>query len=219
MRFWWFLHRESLTSSEKTLARNAYADCLRYLDDEIGRLIDALMARGRLERTIIVITADHGEHFGEHDLWLHGNSLYQPLVHVPLMVIAPGQVPADHRIAAPVSTADLPATCLDLLGIAEHGIPGRSLAAVWSGAELEPRAVISEVLTPPITPPCQGASPIFRGSMRSVRLGDLKYIRNEDGGEELFDIAADPGELTNLASLPERHDDLHRMRAALEQAL
>ena len=219
MRFWWFISRDSLTSSEKDLARNAYTDCLRYLDDEIGRLIDALNARGRLDETIIIITADHGEHFGEHDLWLHGNSLYDPLVHVPLMVIAPGHAPSDESIAAPVSTADLPATVLDLLDIADADIPGRSLAGVWSGAETEPRAVISEVVTPPITPPCQGASPIFRGSMQSVRLGDLKYIRNEDGGEELFNIAADPDELTNLAAQPERHDDLQRMRAALDQAL
>jgi hypothetical protein len=78
--------------------------------------------------------------------------------------------------------------------------------------------VISEVLTPPITPPCQGASPVFRGSMRAVRIGDLKLIHNEDGGEELFDLASDPDEQANLAALPDRQADLQRLRAVLSAA-
>ena len=54
LRFWWFARRDSVTSSEKSLARQAYADCLRYLDHEIGRLLDELDARGRLDRTLII---------------------------------------------------------------------------------------------------------------------------------------------------------------------
>lgn len=218
LRFWWFLQRDSLTSDEATLARDAYADCVRYLDHEIGRLIDALEARGVLDNTLIIVTADHGEHFGEHDLWLHGNSLYEPLVHVPLMVIAPGRAPDGLRISQPVSTADVGATVQDVLRLSSGNLPGRSLAGVWNGAEIEPRPAVSEVLTPPITPPCQGASPIFRGAMRAVRLGGLKLICNEDGGEELFDLAADPSESQNLATLPERQADLERMRAILDAA-
>lgn len=213
LRFWWFLQRDTLTSDEAALARNAYTDCLQYLDDEIGRLLGELEARNVLKDTVVIITADHGEHFGEHNLWLHGNSLYQPLVHVPLMVIAPGRVPEGRRIAAPVSTADIAATLQNVLGLRSGAMPGRSLAALWNGTESEPRPVISEVLTPPITPPCQGASPIFRGSMRSVRLGDLKLICNEDGGEELFDLATDPSESQNLAALPERQADVERLRS------
>ncbi|MBL8851002.1 MAG: sulfatase [Planctomycetaceae bacterium] len=215
LRFWWFLERESLTADEATLARDAYADCVRYLDSEIGRLIDELEARGALDNTLIVVTADHGEHFGEHDLWLHGNSLYEPLVHVPLIVVAPQTAPEGRRVTAPVSTADVAATIHQLLGFPGADFPGRSLDPTWHGILETPRPVYAEVLTPPITPPCQGASPIFRGSMRSVRLGDLKLIRNEDGGEELFDLASDPDEAVNLAALPEHAATLQELRDML----
>jgi arylsulfatase A-like enzyme len=215
LRFWWFLQRGSLTESEARLARDAYGDCVRYLDAQIGQLVSALEARGDLKNTIIIVTADHGEHFGENGLWLHGNSLYEPLVHVPLIIVAPGAVPAGQRVSAPVSTADIAATVQDLLGTKNDRLPGQSLASVWQSDATDTRPVFCEVLTPPICPPCQGASPIFRGSMRSVRVGDLKYIRNLDGGEELFDLAADPLESTNLAAAPEHHADLDRLRALL----
>ena len=216
LRFWWFLHRDSLTSSEESLARNTYNDCLRYLDYEIGQLVNALEARGRLDDTVIIVTADHGEHFGEHDLWLHGNSLYQPLVHVPLILIAPHPVPAERHVDEPVSIADIPATIHELVRLEPQGIPGRSLSDFWNDSDPKSRPVICEVLSPPITPPCQGASPIFRGSMRSIRLGDIKYIRNADGGEELFDLQADPDELTNLAAVSERQADVERLRTLLD---
>lgn len=215
LRFWWFLERDSLTASEGQLARDAYADCVRYLDAQIGSLVEALEAHGELDNTIIIVTADHGEHFGEHDLWLHGNSLYEPLVHVPLIVAAPGAVPAGRRVATPVSIGDVPATVTELLHVKQQSWPGESLASLWDDGPVSPRPVYSEVLSPPVCPPCQGASPIFRGSMRAVRSGDYKYIRNLDGGEELFDLAADPDELTNLVAVPAHQPDLERLRALL----
>jgi len=216
LRFWWFLQRDSLTGSEAALATDAYADCVRYLDQQIGSLVAALDARGGLDNTVIIITADHGEHFGEHNLWLHGNSLYQPLVHVPLIVVAPNTIPAGRRIATPVSTANVAATVQHLLGVRKDLLPGHSLALHWQDQAFVAPPVISEVLSPPVCPPCQGNSPIFRGSMRAVRSGDLKYIRNLDGGEELFDLSADPHETANLTSSPEHRGDLARLRSLLE---
>ena len=63
-----------------------YEACIAYLDTELGRLFDELAQRGILDQTIIIVTSDHGEHFGEHDLWEHGNSLYSQLLHVPLLI-------------------------------------------------------------------------------------------------------------------------------------
>lgn len=218
LRFWWFLRRDTLTASEASLARDAYTDCLKSLDHELGRLMDALEARGELSNTVVVVTADHGEHFGEHGLYLHGNSLYQPLIHVPLLIAAPGRVPEGRRVAQPVSTADLAATIDELTGGTRPEFPGRPLPlhGPSSPREDRPRPIISEVLTPPVWAPCQGISPIFRGSMRSVRLENLKYICNDDGSEELFDIGIDPQETENIVLRPERQADLAALRAALQ---
>jgi arylsulfatase A-like enzyme len=214
MRFWWFLDRSQLQPGDLPLARDAYADCIQYLDAQIGRLIDSLEKRGDLDRTLIVITSDHGEHFGEHGLFLHGNSLYEPLVHVPLLMIWPERIPAGGRVVSPVSLAAVPATLQDILAAGKGPFAGKSLSRRWSagGRPLPDAPVYAEVVSPPVTPPCQGVSPIFRGSMRSVRLGPMKYIHNSDGGEELFDIARDPLEQLDLAPLPEWTPTIQELR-------
>ncbi len=108
--------------SEMQLARDAYDDCLAYLDGEIGRLVDELGRRGRLENTVIVVTADHGEHFGEHardglPLVGHRLSVYQPEIHVPLLIVAPNRIPSRMVVPDVVSLRDLPATIVDLVGL------------------------------------------------------------------------------------------------------
>jgi predicted AlkP superfamily pyrophosphatase or phosphodiesterase len=75
-----------------------YDGGIAYEDSIIGSIVERLRARGDLERTILVVTSDHGEQFGEHGLDSHGNSLYLPLLHVPLMVRAPGRAPAGQRV-------------------------------------------------------------------------------------------------------------------------
>src|SRR5262249_29036370 len=98
-------------------ARTAYETSLAYLDQQIGALLDALEKRNLLERTLVVITSDHGEQFGEHGRWNHGESLYMQLLHVPLIVLHPGHIPTGLRIPEPASLANLPATILDLLHV------------------------------------------------------------------------------------------------------
>jgi arylsulfatase A-like enzyme len=217
LRFWWFLDRSRLQAGDVPLTTGAYADCIRYLDAELGRLLDSLAARGALQNTLIIVTADHGEHFGEHGLYLHGNSLYEPLVHVPLLMVWPDRVADGTRVGAPVSLAAVPATIQDLLEIDRGPFEAGSLADWWRtpGAPRADRPVMAEVLTPPITPPCQGASPIFRGSMRSVRLGKYKLIQNADGGVELFDLTVDPGEQFDLAPMPEWQSTVKQLRSLL----
>ncbi len=77
---------------------DAYDGAIAYLDDAIGRLLDELERRGTLERTIVIITSDHGEQFGEHRLLAHGNSLYMQVLGVPLMILASGRVPEGIRV-------------------------------------------------------------------------------------------------------------------------
>jgi arylsulfatase A-like enzyme len=104
-----------------------YDASIAYLDDETGRLLEALRSRGLLDNTIVIVTADHGEHFGEHDLYNHSNSLYQELLQVPLVIRVPSR--QDRvTIAEPVSLRDLPATIVELVGVpGPNPFPGRSL--------------------------------------------------------------------------------------------
>src|SRR5262249_61756073 len=85
--------------------------------------------RGVLRDTVVIITSDHGEEFGERGVFNHGYSLYLDEVHVPLVILAPG-APAGRAVAEPVSLRDLPATVVDLLGLAGASpLPRRALAA------------------------------------------------------------------------------------------
>jgi arylsulfatase A-like enzyme len=119
-----------------------YDQCLYGLDAELGRFLRELRASGRLANTWVVITADHGEHFGEHDNFGHGSSLYNEQTHVPLVLIPPlgpegtGKYPGARirgkRVAETVSLRDLPRTMTELLiDDAENPFPGRSLARAW----------------------------------------------------------------------------------------
>lgn len=193
----WRADRWRLSPEDVAGERNAYEGAIAYLDHEVGRLLEELEARGVLRNTIVIIASDHGEQFGEHGLYDHGNSLYMPLVHVPLMILHPAL--AGRRIADAVSLRDIPATVLDLAGIVEPGtFPGASLARYWRPG-LVARAVgpvLSEVtLLGKLR--IKGSRPTGRAV--SVVSGDHHYIRNPDGSEELYDYRRDPGEVVNLA--------------------
>lgn len=104
-----------LTDAEKLHVVDLYDGEVAYLDAALGRLLDALAERGELERTTILVTADHGEELFEHDRLGHGYSLYEELVHVPLLMAGPG-VPEGVRVRMPVGTAAVANTVLHLAG-------------------------------------------------------------------------------------------------------
>lgn len=125
-----------------------YDGAIAYMDSVLGALVEGLRARGTLDSTILVVTADHGEHFGEHGLRGHGNSLYRELLHVPLVIRAPGRVPSGARVARVVSLRDVPATLLDLAGVQAPEVTGHSLAplAQAAGAAARAGAVAARVI-------------------------------------------------------------------------
>ena len=112
-----------LSPAEVEAERAAYEAAITGLDADIGALLSELRRRGAAERTIVVITSDHGELFGEHDTHVHGNSIYWRTLHVPLLMSWPGRLPAGLRVADPVSLRDVPAT---ILSLALPGVPGRA---------------------------------------------------------------------------------------------
>jgi len=126
--------------------RDRHDGAVRYIDGEVDRLLRALRSDGTLDDCIIVIAADHGEHFREHGLRGHGNSLYGALLRVPLIIRAPDQAPGGVRVDAVVSLRDLPATLADLAGLstAPH-FPGRSLERYWAEGSPEGGVAIAEL--------------------------------------------------------------------------
>ncbi len=197
---------------------DAYDGGIAYLDHQIDSLLTQLDLRGVLRNTVVVITSDHGEHFGEHGLIQHGNSLFLPLLHVPLVIVAPGRLPEGVAVQAPATLRDLAATILDLAGVPNPGIPGRSLLS-WVRPPLDPARVDTLVAAVDYHPqlPKWPPSPILRGDMRSVVLDSLHYIRNGDGEEGLFHLGQDSRETRNVARMPEFGALVARHRAALER--
>ena len=116
-----------------------YDDCTADLDEQLGRLVDELDRRGVLERTWLIVTSDHGESFGEQGgVFGHGTSLYQPQLHVPLVIVPPaGSRPFRPVVPETVSLRDLPATVVDVLGLGARAIPrsivGAALACLLGG--------------------------------------------------------------------------------------
>jgi arylsulfatase A-like enzyme len=105
-----------MTDEEWDVIEAWYDGAIRYLDDLVGELVAFLKDRGAYDDTLIVLTSDHGDHFGDHGLTSHAFSLYDTLLHVPMVIKPPGGTPAGRRIDDQVSLVDLHPTFLDTAG-------------------------------------------------------------------------------------------------------
>ena len=189
----WFEH---LTPQQRQGAVDAYDGAINYVDDHIQQLMEQLQQRGLTRNTVVVITSDHGESFGEHGLMTHGNALYRELIHVPLIFWAPGRIPAGRRIDAPVSLTSLPATLLEEVGESSHPhFPELSLARLWNGAQPAMPNPISELAQLSWNP----NFPDYYGPMVSITTAHWHYISGGKFGDQLFPCCADEPEQLNLA--------------------
>ncbi len=203
---WPFIDKMELPPPYLDFARDSYDECLAYLDDQLGLLFSALHNRGVLDHTLVVVTSDHGEGLGEHNLFDHGESLYRTEIRAPLVIAPPSGLDRPSVVRETVSLRDLPATIVDMLGFgAGSPFPGKSLARFWrdspSGnvdANGDADPVVSELIAPNPAWPNRGRSPAARGPLISLASGKFVYIRNErDGSEQLFDERGDPAELSD----------------------
>jgi choline-sulfatase len=192
-----------VTQEHIRAARRAYYGAISYVDDHISRLTGVLRDTGRLDRTVIIVTSDHGEMLGERGAW-YKMSFYEGSARVPLIVRAPALF-GPGRVAAPVSTMDLLPT---LAGLAHPGRPpdvvgpldGQSLLPHLSGAP-DRDEVVAEYLA-------EGAiAPIVM-----IRRGSHKFIHSPADPDQLFDLESDPGEQVNLAADPASAEMLARFR-------
>ncbi len=202
---------DARSASQQMEQQQRYDASIAYLDACLGNLVEALRARGAFENTLVILTSDHGEHFGEHGLQGHGNSLYRSLLHVPLVIRLPGGAQAGLRARQVVSLRDVSATVMDLVGC-QHTLPGHSLAACWKETQRsDSDAVFASV-----------GSVETDGTLDrvdAVIVEGLHYIRYGDGREELFDFFHDSSETRDLVGAKDMQEPLSRIRALAAQSL
>ncbi|GEM_PF-304134 len=189
--------KRHVTATERRHLVSQYDGGIAYMDYEMGKLFSRLRELGLYENTLIIITGDHGEAFGERDVVQHAmGSAYQDEVHVPLLIKYPGQH-EERRSDALVSHVDLMPTVLDFAGyVSPPNLQGRTLR--------QPRAGDSPVYA---ESRAMGflTSPRFRGVRRAIFVGSWELIAWSEGPPELYNLATDPDENNNLYRVADRH--------------
>ncbi len=176
-----------------------YALC-SLIDDQIGRLLAALEAVGQRENTIIVFLSDHGDYMGAHRLLLKGIPAFEEVYRVPLILNGPG-IPAGLEVDQVVSLIDLAPTLVQLTTGEAFPCQGRSLLPLL---DADQPARQSEAFAE-----CHGQR--FYYTQRILWRENYKYVFNGFDEDELYDLAADPHELQNLAGAPAVQPTLESM--------
>jgi arylsulfatase A-like enzyme len=204
--------RRAFTDDPKT--RDLYDGGVAYMDREVSRIIDALRTRGLLDRTLVIVTSDHGELFGENGLTGHHSNLYFNVLHVPLIMRFPGHVPAGLRVSSPISLRDLAQTIADLTRLPEGDrIPGVSLARYWSGKQGEGSPLFAAVEKGVRV---DSTLPFAKGDMVSIMDEQWHYIRNNGTSrEELYRYREDPEEKVDYVKRAETDSVKARLRGRI----
>jgi arylsulfatase len=185
-------HRRAFSEDEREHLVRLYDGNLAFADQELGALVRALAEQGLLEKTVVIVAADHGEELLEHGWIGHNVQVYEPTVRVPLIVRFPkGSGPAGTRVRALSDLLDVAPTIADIFGVRGKGgsdteFQGRSLLAVALGAPGKPAVLSRSVWDRP------------RYALRDDRFKFLYDTRT--GEEQLYDLATDPGEARDVAS-------------------
>ena len=205
-----------------------YEEEVRYVDDQLARLWAQVRALGLAERTLLIVTSDHGEEFAEHGAVLHGSQLYDETLAVPLLMRAPGLVPQALRVAEQVGLMDVTPTVLALLGAAPLAqAQGLSLAPLFGSdararsalqKALETRWLFAEAWAPFRVRPDGTLHDTYLPPGYALRSASLKVIwdrpvppQTETARIEIYDLATDRAEQRDLAQ-----GDAQRFRAERE---
>jgi arylsulfatase A-like enzyme len=204
---WKFMSGDIAMDAEDWQLLTALYDAeLAYLDMRLGQLYDFLQLRGLLDNTIFIITADHGENLGDHNLMDHQYCVYDTLAKVPLIIRYPERFPAGGRMAELVQSVDLFPT---LATMAAGALPdlftlqGQSLLSETLPETGRDFAII-EYLAPQLHSFGREAVEVdgyFGRKLRAIRTHDHKYIWASDGRHELYNLHTDPGETQNVIEL------------------
>jgi arylsulfatase A-like enzyme len=200
--------RFGMDPGQQRQAIAAYHASVSFMDEQLGRLLDALDRLELRRRTIVVFTSDHGFNLGEHTCW-QKSSLWEESVRVPLIVSVPGTGNAGARTDAVVELLDLYPTFAELTGL------GPLAPSILQGESLLPH-----LESPDAPRPESAAYTLTRGGA-SLRTARWRYSRWGDDAtgdnEELYDHDRDPGEFRNLARDPAYEAELRELRARFEE--
>ena len=240
--------REGRAFTERELQAeiDAYDGGIRSVDDHLALLLEDLERRGILDNTIVIVSSDHGEEFGEHGIFTHGNSLFERSLHVPLLIHFPARLPG-VRVRHWVSIRDVAATVAALARL-DPGLGGNSLERFWI-ADRPPRsdslmaAAAGGAPTPADSRLAAAASraaltradtllaqvsharghppdyPVSKGDMQTVLSAPWQYIRGGDGEEHLFNLTDSLSARIDLRDRPESTSLLERLRQHLDRTL
>lgn len=178
--------------------KEAYLREVAILDKRLGELVNWLKDKDVADRTTLIVTADHGEAFGEHGTWEHGKTVYEELLRVPLLIAAPGK--KARVVKAPVSTVDIGATILDLFGKPTPGyFMGESLLPLAYGD--------AKRISHPVAAEAGSKLRAFFATP------DIKVIFDRKRKTtEVYDLSVDPGETQNIVDLPAMRVHVQRAR-------
>ncbi len=174
-----------LRKPDQDFVRQLYLLYLRYLDEKIKELLDVLQKQGLKENTLIIFTADHGEEFWEHNQWGHNHSLYEELLHIPLIIWGAGLKP--QVVEEPIMALDLVPTLARILGISPNPLwQGKAFEGLWGEKSEEERIIFAEGTLRP-------------EDMRAIIKGKKKLIVGLHTGRKwFFELESDPKEQRNL---------------------
>jgi arylsulfatase A-like enzyme len=198
----WYQYLRKPDANDLAYLRGRYEGEVAYADANIGKLLADLEAGGR--KTIVLVTADHGEAFYEHGVMEHVADLHQPVMRVPLILSGPG-VPAGVRVSGEARTIDFMPTLLDLAGIAPPEVQGRSLVPLLKNQELPP------------APAAAVHFPANKPEYVMVLWPWKIFYLPEQKSMRLYNLDRDPNELQDIAA--KEPEALKKMEAVLDQTL
>ena len=191
-------HEYIVAHDEWDATIRAYHASIAFVDRQIGRFLDSLKKNPRGRETYVMLVSDHGWHLGEKKHWCKG-AIWEQTTHIPFIVRGPGIQPGS-RCTQPVSLIDVYPSLVELAGLP---IPE------WLDGES-----VRLQLAKPLLPRGPAISSYGEGNT-SIRTEHWRYIRYEDGSEELYDHRVDPNEWTNLASRSEHNETKRRLAAKI----
>lgn len=194
-----------------------------FVDDQVGRLLDALDERGVADSTLVFVTSDHGQGLADHDDPYHSVNVYEESVRGVFVFRGPGVAPGVVS-EAPVQHVDVVPTVLDLVDPGSHaalGLPGASLAPELAGRDAIDADRPVHVYRQRYPRPRIVRGTAVRGEQYGIRIGPWKYIEGtNDGVAELYDLSRDPDELQDLADeLPAKRRELAERLALFRKGL
>ena len=186
-------------------AVQAYLASISFMDDMLGKVLDAFLASKHKNNTIIVFWSDHGWHLGEKLHW-RKQTLWEEATRVPLIICAPGVTTANTRSKSPVSLLDIYPTLVELCGLSlpkSHHLDGKSLVPLLKDpSRIDPEPALTH----------------WKNKSVSARDENWRYIHYGDGQQELYDHRKDPNEWNNLAGLPEYKDKINELKKWVDES-